>query len=244
MQTMYPAQPNSPAAELATAIDATQTTIEVTDGSKLPDAPNIAVIGTEEDAETIKYETKNGNTLENVTRGLQGTAKAWSAGEVIARNFTAYDYDALRTNIETHTSDTSNPHNVTKSQVGLGNVDNVKQASKAEFDSLSNTVSEHLAEKATLTELGHVNHGVLTATLGTNWSGSEATYTQTISVSEILATDSPIIDVVMSGIYSTDESRIEAWGYIYRAVTADGSITFYATEIPKVEIPIQIKVVR
>jgi hypothetical protein len=103
---------------------------------------------------------------------------------------------------------------------------------------------EHLAEKATLTELGHVNHGVLTATLGTNWSGSAAPYTQTISVSEILATDSPIIDVVMSGIYSTDESRIEAWGYIYRAVTADGSITFYATEIPKVEIPIQIKVVR
>lgn len=148
MQTMYPAQPNSPAAELATAIDATQTTIEVTDGSKLPDAPNIAVIGTEEDAETIKYETKNGNTLENVTRGLQGTAKAWGAGEVIARNFTAYDYDALRTNIETHTSDTSNPHNVTKSQVGLGNVDNVKQASKAEFDSLSNTVSEHLADEA------------------------------------------------------------------------------------------------
>lgn len=109
---------------------------------------------------------------------------------------------------------------------------------------LQQTVNAHLKEKATLTELGHVNHGVLTATLGTNWSGSEAPYTQTISVSEILATDSPIIDVVMSGIYSTDESRIEAWGYIYRAVTADGSITFYATEIPKVEIPIQIKVVR
>lgn len=34
-----------------------------------------------------------------------------------------------------HKGDKSNPHGVTKSQVGLGNVDNVKQASKAEFDS-------------------------------------------------------------------------------------------------------------
>lgn len=34
-----------------------------------------------------------------------------------------------------HKGDKSNPHGVTKGQVGLGNVDNVKQASKAEFDS-------------------------------------------------------------------------------------------------------------
>ncbi|MFB4260774.1 hypothetical protein ACE106_16650 [Shouchella clausii] len=36
--------------------------------------------------------------------------------------------------VDAHANDKGNPHNVTKSQVGLGNVDNVKQATKAEFD--------------------------------------------------------------------------------------------------------------
>lgn len=102
MQTMYPGQPNSPRTTLAQAIDATQTTIEVTDGTKLPDAPNIAVIGTDENAETILYESKEGNILSNVTRAFQGTARSWPAGSPIARNFTAYDYDALRQNLSAH----------------------------------------------------------------------------------------------------------------------------------------------
>lgn len=109
---------------------------------------------------------------------------------------------------------------------------------------LKDEVDSHLAEKANLSVSGHVNHAVLTATLDTTWSGTSAPYTKTVSVSGILATDTPIIDVVMSGIYSTDEARTEAWGYIYRAVTANGSITFYATEKPTVSLPIQIKVVR
>lgn len=84
----------------------------------------------------------------------------------------------------------------------------------------------------------------INVTLDTSWLGSSAPYSKTVTVTGILETDTPIIDVVMSGTYSTDEARIEAWGYIYRAVTANGSITFYATEKPSVELPIQIKVVR
>lgn len=102
----------------------------------------------------------------------------------------------------------------------------------------------HKNESASLNNLGHVKHAILTATLNTNWSGSAAPYTKTITVSGILATDTPIIDVVMSGTYSTDEARIEAWGYIYRAVCNNGSITFYATEKPTISLPIQIRVVR
>src|SRR5690606_40401118 len=41
---------------------------------------------------------------------------------------------ALNTDLNAHENNKNNPHNVTKQQVGLGNVDNVKQASKAEFD--------------------------------------------------------------------------------------------------------------
>ena len=109
---------------------------------------------------------------------------------------------------------------------------------------LKDEIDSHLAEKANLSVLGHVNHAVLTATLDTTWSGTSAPYTKTVSVSGILSTDTPIIDVVMSGTYATDEARAEAWGYIYRAVTANDSITFYAMEKPTVSLPIQIKVVR
>ncbi|MGN7307379.1 BppU family phage baseplate upper protein [Bacillus subtilis] len=42
--------------------------------------------------------------------------------------------DAVQSNLDEHTSNKSNPHGVTKSQVGLGNVDNVQQAPKQDFD--------------------------------------------------------------------------------------------------------------
>lgn len=45
------------------------------------------------------------------------------------------DVQATLTNADGHISNKSNPHGVTKAQLGLGNVDNTKQATKAEFDS-------------------------------------------------------------------------------------------------------------
>lgn len=49
-----------------------------------------------------------------------------------------------------HTTNKNNPHEVTKSQVGLSNVDNVKQASKAEFDAHAGDNNRHVSasEKA------------------------------------------------------------------------------------------------
>ena len=99
LQTMYPGQVNSPVTELESAIGDSDTAFAVVDGDQLPDAPNIAVIGSGETAETILYEVKSGNNLTSVTRGFQGTAKAWGAGIKVARFFTAYDYDALRQNV-------------------------------------------------------------------------------------------------------------------------------------------------
>lgn len=40
------------------------------------------------------------------------------------------DIDAVQTNLETHINNKSNPHKVTKNQVGLGNVDNTSDANK------------------------------------------------------------------------------------------------------------------
>lgn len=100
MQTMYSGVVNSPSTALTSAIDGIQTTITVNDASKLPAAPNIAVIGKSDDAETILYTGKSGNDLTGVTRGFQGTAKNWNLGINVARFFTNYDYSALTQNVQ------------------------------------------------------------------------------------------------------------------------------------------------
>jgi len=118
------------------------------------------------------------------------------------------------------------------------------KAVKSAMDILQNNLSNHENKVASASVLGHVYHTVYNVTLDTSWSGSSAPFSKTVTVNGIQSSDTPIIDVVMSDTYSTDEVRTEAWGYIYRAVTANGSITFYATEKPTVSLPIQIKVVR
>jgi len=99
-KTMYPAMPFSPQALLTQAIGAADTIIPVDNIDAFPAAPNLAVIGTDENAETICYAAKTDSALSGCVRGVEGTAKEWQAGEVIARNFTAADFDAVRQNIE------------------------------------------------------------------------------------------------------------------------------------------------
>lgn len=105
-------------------------------------------------------------------------------------------------------------------------------------------LNSHVTAQASLSELGHIYHAILTTTLDTNWTGSSPPYIKTQTVSGLFASDVPIVDVVMSGDFETDEARIEAWGYVYRITTADNAITLYATEKPAVSLPIQLKVVR
>lgn len=157
------------------------------------------------DYETIVYTGRDvGNSkLIGVSRGVEGTARAWPAGTAIACCFVAEHLKRLNAVITTHKGNT-----------------------------------------ATLANIGHVKHGIYEVTLNTTWSGSAAPYSKQQTVTGILATDTPIIDVIMSGTFATDEARIEAWGLIYRAVTAANKITFYATERPEVSLPLQIKVVR
>lgn len=95
MATIYPAQANSPQTLLSAQLSADAVTVPVQSAAVLPEAPNLAVIGTGEDCETILYTGKSGNNLTGVTRGFEGTAKAWPAQTVIARNFTAWDFNNM-----------------------------------------------------------------------------------------------------------------------------------------------------
>ena len=84
-----------------------------------------------------------------------------------------------------------------------------------------------------------------TATITTTWSGNAAPYTQAVSVSGILATDTPHIMPVYSTTNSTAISQKEAWACVSKAETSDGTITFTCFEDkPTTDIPIQIEVMR
>lgn len=96
---MYKGIPFSPKTTIIEDINAGSTVIKVADTSVFPEAPNLATIGTDEDAETILYSAKSGDSLSGCTRGVEGTAKSWSSGAIIARNFTAVEYGYIIDNI-------------------------------------------------------------------------------------------------------------------------------------------------
>ncbi|AMQ66618.1 YomR-like protein [Bacillus phage Shbh1] len=80
--------------------------------------------------------------------------------------------------MEDHLNDTDNPHEVTKQQIGLENVDNVLQASKEEFDQLQNTVNgqqdlinyltEEVDSKAPKTSLDSLENSINSVINGLN----------------------------------------------------------------------------
>lgn len=83
-----------------------------------------------------------------------------------------------------------------------------------------------------------------TATLSTTWTGSKP-YTQTVTVSGILASDMPHITPTYSSDNATAIAQKEAWSCVSKAEAAAGSITFTCFEVkPTAAIPIQIEVMR
>ena len=88
-----------------------------------------------------------------------------------------------------------------------------------------------------------------TATLATaSWVGSAAPYTYTLTVTGILATDTPHIDRVTGTDAAAAALINTAWGliagYAVKPQTSANTITFYASAKPSVAIPIMYEVVR
>lgn len=99
LDTMYQNIPFSKNTRLANSILSSDNTITVENASVFPAAPNFATIGTDENAETILYNAISSNELQNVERAKEGTAKSWSSGEIISRNFSNVDVVAFSNNI-------------------------------------------------------------------------------------------------------------------------------------------------
>ena len=84
-----------------------------------------------------------------------------------------------------------------------------------------------------------------TATFYSNSWSANAPYTQTVSVSGILATDTPITDVVLSNSSSTAAQELSSWGNVSKITTAADEITATCfDEVPTVNLHIQMLVIR
>ncbi len=95
----YDPMPRSPATEIDGDIDAFQETIQVVNGDALPPGPNLATIGIGSQSETIRYLVRNGDVLEQCTRGFSPdlSNRAWDNGTVIARVMCDVDLRAVQT---------------------------------------------------------------------------------------------------------------------------------------------------
>lgn len=79
-----------------------------------------------------------------------------------------------------------------------------------------------------------------------NWASTNgaAPFTQEISVPDILVTDNPIIDIIMSDSYDTAMNQLNNYAHVYRISTFDGKIKVYAIIPTNIDLKIQIKVDR
>ncbi len=76
------------------------------------------------------------------------------------------------------------------------------------------------------------------------WTGTAAPYSNAVTVTGLLATDSPIVDMIPSETYAMAEQEIDGYATIYRMTAANNQLTVYATDKPTVDLAIQIRVVR
>ena len=108
----------------------------------------------------------------------------------------------------------------------------------------SSAAAARAALGITPANIGAASQAQYTATVSTSWSGS-GPYTQNVMVSGLLATDTPIVDVVLSAAAETAQAQLEAWGLVGRITAQDNQITVTCYEDkPVTAIPIQLKVVR
>ncbi len=128
---------NNATSKLASPIASNATSIQVFsgDGAKFPAITGSDFFlvtlskfanGIESDIEIIKVTARSGDVM-TVVRAQEGTtAKIYGMDDRCELRFTA----ATATTNEGHINNFANPHAVTKTQVGLGNVDNTSDASK------------------------------------------------------------------------------------------------------------------
>lgn len=99
LQTMYPGVANSPDTFLKEDLTKDAAVMYLSDGSVLGTLPTLAVIGGGADAETVLVTSTRSDGGYTIKRGVEGEQKAWKKADLVARNWTNKDYEAIRMNI-------------------------------------------------------------------------------------------------------------------------------------------------
>ena len=134
---------------------------------------------------------------------------------------------------------------VTKSDIGLGNVDNVKQYSASNPPPYP--VTSVNGQTGDVTVQSGSEAASYTVTLTTSgWAQSGNRYSQTVNVTGVTAsTPVVLVDVALSGTdIDADAALLEAWGIVSanNVAQGDGTLTFYALSVPSVNVPVNVGV--
>ena len=132
-----------------------------------------------------------------------------------------------------------------KSEVGLGNVDNVKQYSASNPPPYP--VTSVNGQTGAVTVQSGSEAAAYTATLTTSgWAQSGSRYAQTVNVTGVTAsTPVVMVDVDLSGTdINADAASLEAWGIVSanNVAQGNGTLTFYALSVPSVNVPVNVGV--
>lgn len=128
------------------------------------------------------------------------------------------DIDAVQTNLETHINNKSNPHEVTKDQVGLGNVDNTSDANKpisnatqtalngkfsaTDGNALKQTIEDMPNLVVTEGRVSHENNNI-------SLSLRQQDLKDPVNTDSILLTFNPATDSTAGIILPSDKSKID-----------------------------------
>lgn len=204
-------------------------TVEAEDVNELQQAAeNFNAVLTREEHTTLVHRSDRNNP-HSVTKSQVGlgsvddtsdASKPVSAAQKEADEATAAKAAA---DLKAHTDQTNNPHGVTKTQVGLGSVDDVQQAAKADFDTHAGDAVRHLtaAERAAWSDKytkSEVDNKISTLETAIDWKESVATF------ADIATTYPDPVDGWTVNVQDTD--------YTYRYGGA-GWIAISANAIPK-----------
>ena len=190
-------------------------------------------------------------------QGVQGVAgqngkSAYTAAIETGYSGTEAQFNAALANIPEHIESTSNPHKVTATQIGAelsgtaANAVSAHNSSASAHSDIRSAVStaQTTATNALNTANGKASTVTYTATIGTSWTASGDYFYQTITVSGILASDNPIVDINVGSDYAANALYSENLCKVISITTANNSITVVASEAVATAFPIQLKVVR
>lgn len=162
-KVLYPLAAGPRPTQLVSPYSPGDDTIILVDVSYLPPAPNLITISHDENFVTLKYESiVDENTISGITYIEGDDTYVFPEMSLALRTINKYDFDAIRENIVAdvtevieHIDDYDNPHQVSKDQIGLGDVDNtsdvdkpISSATQTALDNITDALDSHVDDKS------------------------------------------------------------------------------------------------